>query len=85
MALLQIVYLLTPYVAGSSLRSVDAALLVVPRSRLVTKGNQAFAVRAFRLWNSPSIEIRQGNMDNILSKTTSISPFLKCFFIEFLK
>lgn len=37
---------MTPYMSGRSLRSVDAALPVVPRSRLVTKGDWAFAVRA---------------------------------------
>jgi len=44
-ALMYVKDLLTPHVPGRSLRSMDGALLVVLRSRLVTKGDQAFAVR----------------------------------------
>ena len=36
---------LVPYVPMRTVRSVDGALLVVPRSRQVTKGDRAFAVR----------------------------------------
>ena len=44
--------LLTPYEPDGRLRSSSRALLTVPKSRSVTKGDQAFAVRAPRLWNS---------------------------------
>ena len=48
----------TPYVPGCPLRSADSGFLVIPRARLVTKGNQAFAVRAPKFWNNLPAEIR---------------------------
>ncbi len=50
--------LLTPYAPHRDLRSSSLPLLAVPRSRLVTKVDQAFALRAPRLWNSLPKEIR---------------------------
>ena len=50
--------LLHPYVAGRSLRSSDQNLLVVPRTRLKTKGDRAFEVVAPRLWNSLPPDLR---------------------------
>ncbi len=38
--------LLTPYEPDLCLRSSSRALLMVPKSRLVTKGDRAFGVRA---------------------------------------
>ncbi|KAF7647979.1 hypothetical protein LDENG_00163720 [Lucifuga dentata] len=64
---------LTPYVPRRSLE-IDAALLVVPRSQLVLRGDRAFAVRAPKLWNTLPIEVRQA---------TSLATFkssLKTFF-----
>lgn len=43
---------LTPYTLPRTLRSADQLLLMVPRTRLVTEDNRAFAVRAPKLWNT---------------------------------
>ena len=50
--------LLLPYVPSCFLRSSDALFLVVPRSRLIHKGDRAFSFRAPRLWNNLPEEIR---------------------------
>ncbi len=44
--------MLTPYKPDRCQRSSSRALLVVPKTRLVTKGDCAFAVLAPKLWNS---------------------------------
>ena len=53
--------LLTPYEPDRHLRSSSRALLMVPKSRLVSKGDRAFAVRAPQLWNSVPGDLRQAN------------------------
>ena len=50
--------LLVPYVASRSLRSSGSRLLVLPVSRLITKGDRAFSIRAPKLWNELPEEIR---------------------------
>ena len=50
--------LLKPYVPHRSLRSSDQGLLVIPRTKRLTKGNRAFAFRAPTLWNALPLEIR---------------------------
>ena len=50
--------LLEPHVPGRCLRSSSSALLVVPRTNLVTKGDRAFAARAPRLWNKLPHDVR---------------------------
>ena len=50
--------LLTPLAYTRSLRSSDQALLSIPRSRLKSKGDRAFAVAAPRLWNKLPLDIR---------------------------
>ncbi|KAF7645912.1 hypothetical protein LDENG_00196260 [Lucifuga dentata] len=50
--------LLTLYKPDRCLRSSDRNLLVVPKSRLVTKGDRAFAIHAPRLWNSLPEDLR---------------------------
>ena len=44
--------LLTPYEPDCCLRSSDRALLMDPISRLVTIGDQAFAIQPSQLWSS---------------------------------
>ena len=71
--------LLTPYEPDPRLRSSSRALLMVPKSRLITKGGRAFAVRAPRLWNSLPADLRQAN---------SVSPFivwlfLNCYYLNY--
>ncbi|XP_029941085.1 uncharacterized protein LOC115383145 [Salarias fasciatus] len=58
---LYITDLLQPYVTSRSLRSSDQGLLVVPRSRLKTKGDRAFEVVAPTLWNSLPVNLRSAD------------------------
>lgn len=59
-----------PYRTSRSLRSSDQGLLVVPRTRLKTKGDRAFEAVAPRLWNelprdiraSPSVDTFKGQL-----------------------
>ncbi len=44
--------MLTPYGPGRCLRSSGGALVVIPKSRQVTKGDRTFAIWAPKLWNS---------------------------------
>lgn len=50
--------LLIPHATSRSLRSSSQFLLSVPLSHFKTKGDQAFAVAAHRLWNSLPLHIR---------------------------
>ncbi len=50
--------LLIWYVPSCPLRSANGALLVIPRSQLVTNADRAFAIRAPTLWNSLQADIR---------------------------
>jgi len=66
--------LLTPYEPPCSLRSSGRSLLAVPKSRLRTKGDRAFSVRAPQLWNNLPEEIR------LASSVTSFKSLLKTHF-----
>ena len=56
-----IVDMLTPYEPDRSLRSSGRALLHVPKTRLLTRGDRAFAARAPRLWNALPGDLRQAD------------------------
>ena len=71
--------LLTWYVPSRPLRSADGALLVTLRSRLVTKGDQAFAIRAPTLWNSLPAELRHTNSLASLKSLLKTFLFVKAF------
>ncbi|XP_041848233.1 uncharacterized protein LOC121644403 [Melanotaenia boesemani] len=53
--------MLSPYVPGRCLHSSGQSLLTVPPSRLLTRGDRAFSVRAPKLWNSLPEELRAAN------------------------
>jgi len=53
--------LLSSHNSGRSLRSSNQRLLTVPRSRLKTRGDRAFAVAAPKLWNSLPAPIRSAS------------------------
>ena len=59
-----------------NLRSASLSLLAVPRSKLATQGDQAFSVRAPRLWNSLPDQIRLANSLPIFKS------LLKTYFYE---
>jgi len=50
--------LLSSHNSGSSLRSSNQRLLTVPRTKLKTRGDRAFAVAGPKLWNSLPVPIR---------------------------
>ncbi len=58
--------LLSSYEPDRCLRSSSKGLLSVPKARLISKGDRAFAVRAPKLWNSLPLDLR---------KATSVSSF----------
>lgn len=68
--------LLKPYVPDRNLRSSDSALLVVPKSRLITKGDRAFSIKAPRLWNSLPKDLR------LASSVTTFKSLLKTHFYK---
>ena len=53
------------HIPSRALRSADQLLLDVPRTRLKTRGDRAFAVAAPRLWNSLPLHIRAAQSLNI--------------------
>lgn len=54
----------------------DTTRLVVPRSRLATKGGRAFAIYAPRLWNNLPKDIKS------TSTLTNFKPLLETYFIS---
>lgn len=79
-ALLQVtIFLWLPYVPSCTLRSSDASFFVVSRSRLIHKGDKAFAVGAPRLWYDLSEEVRVANSVSVLNQ------FWKPTFLKLLK
>ena len=71
--------LLPPYVPPRSLRSSEEALLQIPKTRLATKGDQAFAVYAPRLWNALPLEIRKANSLASFKSLLKMYLFRKAF------
>ena len=71
--------LLHPYTPPRSLRSSGEAVLVVPKSRLATKGDRAFAIYAPRLWNALPIEIRKTNNLTAFKSLLKTHLFTKAF------
>ena len=68
--------ILIPYEPARSLRSLDRALLTLPKSRLKTKGDLAFAIRASQIWNALPEEIR------LAGSVNSFKSLLKPIFID---
>ncbi len=60
--------LLQPYNSSRNLRSSKQILLVVPRSRLKTKGDCAFEVVAPKLWNALPLNLRSVDSVDIFKK-----------------
>ena len=61
--------LLTPYSTARSLRSSNLGLLAVPRPKLKSRGDRAFAVAAPRLWNSLPLSVRSApSIDSFKSR-----------------
>uniref|UniRef100_A0A3B3HB31 Reverse transcriptase domain-containing protein n=1 Tax=Oryzias latipes TaxID=8090 RepID=A0A3B3HB31_ORYLA len=75
--------LLTPYVPGRNLRSLAKGLLTIPQSRLKTRGDRAFAVRAPTLWNSLPEEIRLAGSLPVFKSLLKTYLF-RCAFNDFI-
>ncbi len=56
--------LLSAHNPGRSLRSSNQRLLNVPRAKLKSRGDRAFAVAAPKLWNSLPVSIRTASTLN---------------------
>ncbi|KAF7641110.1 hypothetical protein LDENG_00293840 [Lucifuga dentata] len=70
--------MLTPYEPVCSLISSGGTLLAVPKSRLKSKGDRAFAIRALLLWNDLPEEIM------LADSVSSFKSLLKTPFIDLL-
>uniref|UniRef100_A0A669EE25 Reverse transcriptase domain-containing protein n=1 Tax=Oreochromis niloticus TaxID=8128 RepID=A0A669EE25_ORENI len=66
--------LLLSYHPSKSLRSCDQGLLVVPHTRLKTKGDRAFVSVAPRLWNSLPLSLR--SVDSVMSFKKQLKTYL---------
>ena len=71
--------LLTPYVPIRSLRSSSQALLVVPQTKLITKGDRAFACFAPRVWNELPFHLRTVDSVDIFKRLLKTHLFRKAF------
>ncbi len=71
--------LLQPHTASRSVTSPDQGLLVVPRSRLKTKGDCAFEVVAPKLWNSLPLDLKSVDTVDTLKKQLKTHLFRRGF------
>ena len=71
--------LVQPYVPVRQLRSSNLALLEVPNSNMVTKGDRAFAVRAPTLWNCLPVELRLSGSIAIFKSNLKTYFYRKAF------
>lgn len=74
---------LHPYVPGRSLRSYDQGLLMVPCTKLKTKGDRAFCSVAPRLWKSVPLDWTL--VDSVVSYENQLQTYLfKCAVLLFM-
>jgi hypothetical protein len=66
-----------------ALRSTDAQLLSVPRSRLATYGDRAFSRAAPRLWNNLSLQLRMTTSEYYFKKQLKTYLFNQVFNWQF--
>ena len=71
--------LLTPYVPSRALRSADQGLLVIPRTKMITKGDRAFQSVAPKLWNALPCGLRTAASVDIFKKQLKTFLFQKAF------
>ena len=71
--------LLQPYVPNRSLRSSSQALLVVPPTKLITKGDRAFASFAPRLWNDLPYHLKSVTSVDLFKKLLKTHLFRQAF------
>ncbi len=71
--------LLQPYSTNRSLRSSTQGLLVIPRTRLKTKGDRAFQAVAPRLWNALPSDLRASPTLHIFKAKLKTHLFRQAF------
>ena len=71
--------LVQPYVPERALRSAEQGLLVVPSTRLKTKGDRAFQVVAPSLWNELPHALRSVASVDIFKKNLKTLLFAQAF------
>ena len=74
--LVELLHALTP---ARALRLSNQLLLDVPKSRLITKGDRAFAVAAPKLWNSLPFNIRSAQTLEIFKSSLKTYLFSLAF------
>ena len=65
--------------SGRTLRSSNKALLDVPRTNLVTRGDRAFAARAPRLWNALPGHVRLAPSVPLFKSRLKTHLYTECF------
>lgn len=71
--------LLHLHIPSRALRSADQLLLEVPRSRLKTRGDRAFAVAVPKLWNCLPLHIRAAESVGSFKSLLKTHLFSACF------
>ena len=71
--------LIKPYCNTRPLRSADHHLLVVPRTKLKTRGDRAFEVMAPRLWNTLPLYLRTTSTEDTFKKLLKTHLFRQAF------
>ena len=71
--------MLSPHNPNRTLRSTDKALLNIPRTNLVTRGDRAFAARAPKLWNTLPIHLRLAPSVPIFKSHLKTYLYTQCF------
>ncbi|KAL3056304.1 hypothetical protein OYC64_018905 [Pagothenia borchgrevinki] len=61
--------LLHRYTPARALRSADQLLLIVPKTRLKTRGHRAFAAAGPRLWNTLPLHVRSAQTLGVFKST----------------
>ncbi|KAL3059775.1 hypothetical protein OYC64_014385 [Pagothenia borchgrevinki] len=71
--------LLHRYTPARALRSADQLLLIVPKTRLKTRGDRAFAAAGPRLWNTLPLHVRSAQTLGVF-KSSLKTPFFSLAF-----
>ncbi|KAL3056624.1 hypothetical protein OYC64_019162 [Pagothenia borchgrevinki] len=71
--------LLQRYTPTRALRSADQLLLIVPKTRLKTRGHRAFAAAGPRLWNTLPLHVRSAQTLGVFKSTLKTHFFSLAF------
>ena len=74
-----ILEMLSPLKSVRTLRSSEQALLEVPHTKFVTRGDRAFAARAPRLWNALPVQLRLAPSVSLFKSCLKTHLFTKHF------